>query len=355
MQIGIESGSESRENLTPGAGVDWGASLGFLVRQCDRFTRDGASVEEIKRARRSVLSRWHRDADDWIDGDTRLKMGLIHWLVTTGRPVIDMVRWDRLATDLMSEISDEEIDRAVRGLVDPRSAAYVATVPGDDAQPRSAGAEAVLAVVKEGLDTPMDPIDPLWMTRIAGDLLDEKPTGGRIDEISQHPGSGVWSAVLSNGVRVRVLGAGEGHEQADRVSLSVSLWSGGADAPFGLDDELLDAAMEAWREPTSETRSHQMISTYMKEHELVVRTRRGVGYIQLRVDGPRGAFEQAAELMFVLLDRPMIEVDAFSRWQHERSASARDPLDRGIAELYATHTIKSTRKVRLRLDDAQRR
>jgi predicted Zn-dependent peptidase len=354
MQIGIESGSESEEENASDSDTDWADSLGFLVRQCDRFTRDGASVEEIKRARRSVLSRWHRDADDWVNGDTHSKMSLVHWLVTTGRPVIDMVRWDQLATELMSEINDEEIDRAVRGLVDPRSAAYVAIVPSGNGPSGPGGSDMVLEVVKDGLLNPMDPIDPLWMNRIAGDLLDEKPTGGRIEEVSQHPGSGVWSAVLSNGVRVRVKGSDGESDQPDRISLSASLWSSAADAPFGLDDELLDAGMEAWREPTSEMRSHQMISTYMKEHDLVVRTRRGVGYIQLRVDGPRGAFEQAAELMFVLLDRPMIEGDAFSRWQQERNASTQDPLDRGVAELYAAHSIKSTRKVRRSLDDAQR-
>ncbi len=350
LQIGIES-SQGR----------WEDSIRFLVRQCDRLARDGATVDEVRRARRSLLSRWHRDADDWVGLSTGDRMGLVHWLVTTGRPMIDMVRWDRLATELMSDIRDDEIQQAVRAMVEPERACYVALVPqsvGEADQVVVDGAQRVIGVVAQALASELEPIDPQWMEALVGSLLDTVPMGGEIEEVSQHAPSGVWSARLDNGIQILARDVGDqagdqvGSDE-DRVYLTATLWGAVfADGVF-TDDEVL-AGLIAWREPTTESRGHRAILAYLDEHGLEVSARQGDGYVQLRVDGARGSLGQAMELMFVLLDRPMIERASFARWQVECDQAGPDLLDEAIDSLYAKAFKDGARTGGVSLDRAQR-
>ncbi len=344
LQIGIES-SQGR----------WEDSVGFLVRQCDRLARDGATGDEVRRARRSLLSRWHRDADDWVGLSNRDRMGLVHWLVTTGRPMIDMVGWDRLATELMSGVRDEEIQQAVRELVDPRRACYVVLVPGEGAGQEGGagddGARRVIEVVTRAMGSALEPIDPRWMEQLAGSLLDARPSGGEVEEVFQHEASGVWSARLDNGIRI--LSRSVGGDDGDRVYLAAMLW-GEVFGDGGFDDDEVLAGLIAWREPATESRGHRAVQAYLDEHGIKVAARQGDGHVQLRVDAPKESFEQAMELMFVLLDRPMIEGDGFERWRIECRQADGDPLDEAIDALYGDGWAKRADDAEISLDRAQR-
>ncbi len=352
VQIGIESSQGQ-----------WEDSIRFLVRQCDRLARDGATSEEVRRARRSLLSRWHRDADDWVGLSNRDRMGLMHWLVTTGRPMIDMVHWDRLATELMSGIRDEEIQQAVRELVDPRRACYVALVPerGSGGAPgegigqaQGAGddADGVIKVVTQAMSSVLEPIDPRWMEQLADSLLDAQPDGGEVEEVSQHGASGVWSAKLDNGVQILARSVGGGRDD-DRVYLTATLW-GMVFGDGGFDDDEVLAGLIAWREPATESRGGRAILAYLGEHGIEVAAKQGDGYVQLRVDAPVESFGQAMELMFVLLDRPMIEHASFGRWQIECDQVGVDPLDEAIDALYGDMPRDRVGNEGVSLDRAQR-
>ncbi len=344
LQIGIES-SQGR----------WEDSVGFLVRQCDRLARDGATGDEVRRARRSLLSRWHRDADDWVGLSNRDRMGLVHWLVTTGRPMIDMVGWDRLATELMSGIRDEEIQQAVRELVDPQRACYVVLVPGEGAGQEAGagddGAQRVIEVVTRAMGSALEPIDPQWMEQLVDSLIDARPDGGEVEEVFQHEASGVWSAKLDNGIRV--LSRSMGGDDGDRVYLAATLW-GEVFGDGGFDDDEVLAGLIAWREPATESRGYRAIQAYLDEHGIEVAARQGDGHVQLRVDAPTGSFEQAMELMFVLLDRPMIERDGFERWQIECQQVGGDPVDEAIDALYGDGWVRRAGDAEISLDRAQR-
>ncbi len=352
VQIGIES-SQGR----------WEDSIRFLVRQCDRLARDGATSEEVRRARRSLLSRWHRDADDWVGLSNRDRMGLMHWLVTTGRPIVDMVHWDRLATELMNGIRDEEIQQAVRELVDPQRACYVALVPeggsggapGEGAgQAQGAGddAEGVIRIVTQAMGSALEPIDPRWMEQLADSLLDAQPDGGEVEEVFRHGASGVWSAKLDNGVQILVRSMGDGGDD-DRVYLTATLW-GMVFGAGGFDDDEVLAGLIAWREPATESRGGRAILAYLGEHGIEVAAKQGDGHVQLRVDAPVESFGQAMELMFVLLDRPMIELANFKRWQIECDQVGADPLDEAIDALYGDMPRDRVDDEEVSLDRAQR-
>jgi predicted Zn-dependent peptidase len=343
LQIGVES-SDGK----------WEDSIRFLVRECDRLDRDGATDAEVSRARRSLLARWHRDADDWITRDNAQRMRLVHWLITTGRPMIDMVRWDQLATELMTDIRDDEISQAVRGFIVPQNAAYVALAKhgnqGLGDEDPGTRRQNVMSVVEEALLSPRDPIHPRWMEQIVGDLIDTQPTGGEILEITQHSDSEVWGASLDNGVR---LWARSMENDTGRVYLNATLWGTIFENGTMSEDEIL-AAITAWQSPATESRGSRVIAAYLAEYGIEIAAKRDVRMVQLSIESPLRSVDQAMELMYVLLSRPMIEGDAFSNWQDRRALSKEDPLDRALKVLYANDAIKQGHSNEITLDDAQR-
>ncbi len=365
MQLGIE-----RE------GLDWEASMRFLVEQCDRLTRDGATDDELARARRSLLARWHRGADDWVEQSNRERMGLVHWMVTTGRPVIGMMRWDRLATEMMGEIGDDEIDAAARALINPKQAAYIGLVNQLDEQAIDDGTDwheaLVIGVVEGALASPIAEIDADWMAGLSSSLMDDECAGGAVQEVSVHEQSGVWDVKLGNGVRVWARemsdkqtseqAGGQASEQASkqthdgaggRVYLTATVWGSVFDGGRVSSDEI-DSALIAWRTPATEGRGHRAIAGFIDEHDLAISAKRDVGLVQLRVDGPIGAVDEAMELMYVLLDQPMIEREAFERWQAGHRSVEIDLVDAGLEMLYQKDGQACLAVDEMTLDSAQR-
>lgn len=334
-------------------GSDWEASMRFLVQQCDRLYRDGATDDEVARARRSVLARWHRQADDWVELSSGDRMGLVHWLITSGRPMIDMVRWDRLATELMVGIGDGEINQQMRLLVNPSKATYVGLVSRLEEGLVDDGSalyeSTVLGVVADAIRSPIDAIANDWMEQLSSSLLDEECTGGEICEVSVHQQAGVWDTKLGNGVRVWIRAIPESADA--RVYLSATLWGSVLDKIGARDDEI-DAALMAWRNPATEGRSTGAIASFIAEHDLRVRARREIGHLQLNVDGPSSSMGEVMELMYVLLDRPMIERGVYEKWQGERVEIADDPVDLGLDVLYGSRVELDPEPTTL--DSAQR-
>ncbi|MBL4698858.1 MAG: insulinase family protein [Phycisphaerales bacterium] len=360
LQIGIDSSQGQ-----------WDQSIKFIVKECDRLSRDGAAADEVSRARRSLLARWHRDADDWTGLANSDRIGLVHWQVTTGRPMIDMVRWDQLTTDIMSQFSDDEVQRVVRQLVDTSQASYIALV----AQ-REDGIDSsdVLRVVNDAMASPIDPIDPKWMEQLAESLIDSYPSSGlagetnEIIEISQHAQSGVWDAKLRNGVElwVREMGSPnsqtkDNHASLHRIALRVTISGAGLGDGLGnglgntaLSEDQRAAAIIAWNTPATESRGHRAILAYMGEHQLKVRATHEAGYVRLSVDAPSESINQAMELAYTLLHRPLIEQDAFLDWQSERTQRPSDPVDNGLEAMYSNAPRRGVDAQNLTLDDAQR-
>ena len=242
---------------------------------------------------------------------------------------MDMVHWDGIATEMMSGISDHEIDAVLREMVVPSEGSYIALVPDAGAIAKESRAGVVLDVVKGALGSAMGVIDAHWMEQLGGSLLDDELEGGAMRSISQHAESGVWSAVLENDVKVLVRGFDD--QQLERVYLSATVWGAVLD---GVDADELDAALSAWREPASETRGRSAMRAYMNEHGLEASVERSVGYVQLKIDGPTGSIDEMMELAYVLLDRPMIENEVFEDWSTRHEQTVDEPIDRALKLLY---------------------
>lgn len=343
LQIGVGLGDRS--------GHSWEEAMGFLVRECDRLHASGAVDEELARARRSVLSRWHREARDWRTQGDGARAGMVHWLVTTGRPVLDMVRFDALATGLMSTVTDAQIDEAVRAMTDPRRAAAVGVERGPAGAARSPEQrQRVADRVAAALKTPLEPIGADWIQKLSGPLLDERPSKGEVVEITRHPPSGVLGATLGNGVRLWAR-ATEGDE--GRVFLTATVWGDGI-ASGAIGEAQLRAAMVAWSNPGTESRGSAAVAGFMKEHGIELDTRAEIGGAQLRISAPGAELGSALELLYVLLDEPMIEPGAYERWRQDPPRGPSETLDRALDMLYPGVRGAAAGDGEISLDDAQR-
>ncbi len=346
---------------------NWEEALDAIIRECDRLFVFGVSDEEVKRARRALLSRWHRDAQEWDAFELTQRMGLYHWLITTGRPVIDITLWDQYATAMMSQITDREIEDSIQELIDPRLATYVAIIPQTPSQTpghtkSKVGDAMIQQVVQGSLSTAASPIDPKWFESSQGSLLDKLPASSAsandanelIKAISQHPASGVWQATLSNGIKLWAMQNPQRAQSQDpmRIYCTATISGQVIDELVG-DDVILQAAIAAWNVPATELRSRDSIEAYINEYGINIQATLGVGYSQLQIDAPLNASTQAIELMYTLLDRPMIEQDTFDDWQTKMAQEQTSPLEQGIRKLYRQGQ-SPMQASEVSLDDAQR-
>lgn len=331
---------------------DWRSTLRVLLSECDRIARDGAGSEEIVRARGSLLARWHRAADDWQAQTNEERVWLVHWLVTSGRAVNDMVRWDERATRMMSSISEQEINDALRRMLNPKKVRVLAVAQGQASEAATLRPQ-IDALIKEVRGAPLAAIDPDWMRTLGGALLDKTSFEGKITRITQHAPSGTWGAQLGSGVDVWARATTGDEDQV--VECSATLW-GEIFSDGTLCEGEIDAALQAWQTPSSETRSARWLSVYMQEHGLELTARRVVGGVQLRVRANANESRAAMELLYLMLDRPMIDAQAFEAWDAQRDHDAMladDPLERALVMLY--QPTLAARDVRtITLDDAQR-
>ncbi|MDF1808907.1 MAG: insulinase family protein [Phycisphaerales bacterium] len=357
MQIGIDD--EEGENTSV---HEWTRWVRFLVQESDRLHRDGATESEIARARRAVLSRWHRDADEWAKTTNREHMGLIHWLVTTGRPIIGMERWDRLATELMVGVRDDEIDQVLRGLVDPQDASFIALSKEDsiekhthlDEKIRWRSSE-VLAVVDAAMQDHLEPIRQDWMEDLVGSMNEGVEFCGEVSEISEYPEPGVWEATLSNGVRVLTRKV---QDEDNGVYITATIWGDVLLEHIEFEEELR-GAMVAWETPTTESRGHMSVLSFMNEHGIDFEVKQEVGSVQLRVQTSIDSYDEAMDLLYGLLNRPMIDESAFVQWQETCCDSEWDVIDQALTKLYPTSSLLrsiSTDRIEgeFGLEDAQR-
>ncbi|MFG0299833.1 MAG: insulinase family protein [Phycisphaerales bacterium JB047] len=330
---------------------DWARSLRAMVSEADRLAMGQVGADEIARARGSLLARWHREAIEWETMAGHERMWLVHWLVTGGRPVLGATRWDQHATRVMQTISDAQVNQMVRAMLNLDNARVLAVTRGvlNDVPTLS---KRVREIVEDERSGELEPLDPDWMRTLGGDLLVDERFDGKIEQVTQHAASGVWGATLGNGVRVYARPVE--NQQDAQIEISAML-SGPMFGNGTLGAAEIDAAMLAWNAPSSEKRDAGWLAVFCETHEIKVTARREVGGIRLRIGAPIAARKDAMGLLYLLLDRPMIDAGVFAQWQHTQADRApMEPIERGLALLYNPAYAAGAHERVPTPDDAQR-
>jgi len=343
---------ELRQCVVQREGTDehsWKSSIGLLLAECERLARHGAGRDEIVQARGALLAGWHRDAEAWGELGTRERAGELYWPIKSGRPVLGASRWDTIATRMMSTISDAEINAALRELASLDRARVLVSV-GGEAVSGIEGQETRESYVVDVRGRDLAALDPGWMRTLGGELIDDARFDGEITQVTQHAASGVWGATLGNGIRVwtRTVG-GEG-----RVELTAMV-TGTMFSDGSLSEAEIDAAVLAWVEPSTEHRDAGWLALYQENNGLRVDARRVVGGVRISVACDRASLRAGIELLYAMLDRPMIDAGAFRRWGEREPINLGDddPLDRALAQLFRPEML-GREDVAVSLDGAQR-
>lgn len=334
----------------------WSRAIEPLLRESQRLALGRVGSEEIARARGALLARWHREADAWVSKNNDERVWLVHWLVTSGRPVMDATIWDRRATRIMGEISDAGVNRALRERLAPDEARVLAVTLGDpqSAHPKH---EEVRRISRGVRAATIEPIGPDWMRTLGGPLLDNDRFDAPIEQISQHAPSGTWGATLGNGVRIWARHAAD--ERDGRIVLSAMLW-GAMFSDGSLREDEIEAALLAWNTPSSEPRDAGWIAVFCESRGIEVQARRVVGGVRLQISAPSTEQEPALQLLYLLLDRPVIDAGAFDRWvASTRYRRGTDPIEHALATLYnpamaGAIGLAEKNAAPVALDDAQR-
>jgi predicted Zn-dependent peptidase len=327
----------------------WRDSIGLLLREGERLRLHGVGRDEIIQSRGGLLAGWHRDAEEWRAMGSRERARGYLWPLMSDRGLMGATRWDDIATQLMSTIRDDEINAAVKRLADPGTARVLVSMGGERADAPAKELE-LAGYIEDVLAQPYAALEPDWMRSLGGELLDERRADENPDRITQHPASGTWGATLDNGVRIWSRGVGD----EDRVEISVMLW-GALLRDGSLHEAEINASMLAWEKASTEQRDVGWLAVYQENHGIDVWAQRVVGGVRLSIGAPGGSVVPALELLYAMLDRPMIDAEVFERWSSNQPVryGDKDPVDRGLAMVYRPDLLASDDIV-ITIDGAQR-
>ncbi|MEZ6243965.1 MAG: insulinase family protein [Phycisphaerales bacterium] len=304
----------------------WRDALAGLCAETQRIREFGFTRTETDEA----IARMLTILDEYAEVEASLPSSeVMRWLNyndAAGHVWMTMQAELGLARRILIGVRAEELTRELREMMPEGAETVVVTAPEGAIEKRE-----VLAVVDGAMEGPLDPVaEPAPPTALTPRL----PDAGAVEEITAHPPSGVWSAWLSNNVRVhhrRVPGS-EG-----RVLVRATL--GDVDGRTG-EDELASACAEAWARPAVEGISSVQVRRLLADARVSVSGWGDAGGLVLQIEASPRDMVLAFELAHRLLLDPSLEGPALERWRRARlmelEKTSHDPvgrLDDGLAAL----------------------
>ena len=298
----------------------WRAALDELALELQRGRAFGFTAREIDDARKLMVTRAQRAVET---EPTRLASAFISRInsaVTAGEPILSAQQELDLVNKYLPNITDDEVHQRFAKEFDPAAVAFIAVLPAGPDVPTEAdlleaGTKALAAKPEQGEEAARPT-----------QLLAELPAAGKVAESAEHAASGVWSAWLSNNVRVhhRFMDT-----QKNEVTVSIALL-GGELLETADNRGVTQAAELAWSRPATQHLTSSDIRDLMTDKKIGVRGggmggggRRGRGggggdsseAITLNVAGSPGDLETGLQLAYLLLTEPKVESAAFTQFK----------------------------------------
>ncbi len=304
-------------------GASWRTVLAQLGSEVARVREHAFTPGEVEEARYRFLAR----LGDVVEGrPSQPSSELIRWLAYSdaqGHTWVDPATELALARRILLEADAQRLADVFRALAPAGEEVVLVSAPGGDTAPMRAEA---LRISSDALDAQTLPIAE---APESGRLFERLPEAGRIVEISAHPPSGVWSALLDNAVRVHHTRVGSG---GDRMILHITLGAGSRETPPG-EVGLRKASAHAWSEPALRGMSSTTVRRIMAQSRLEVRSWVSDERVHIQIETTPEHLTTAMELGRRMLTDPVIEAPSFERWKRREIASLheqqRDPLAMG--------------------------
>ncbi len=293
-----------------GDGSKWRPMLTELAAELRRATLHGFTQREIDDARKELIAGAERAVETEPTLPARALLGAINNAIAEGVPITSAAQDLELVRRLAPTITPEEASASFRANFDPGPPGllFVLQVPSTAEVPTE---EEFLALSTEALRvTP----EPLTDAARASALMEAIPAPGRVTESEVHEPGAVWSAWLSNNVRLH-------HRfmdyEKDEVTVTITL-AAGTIQETAENRGIADAAALAWQRWATSRLSSNDIRDLLTGRKVTIAGRCGMDTMGVSVSGHPAELETGLQLAHLLLTDPVIEQAAFDQWREQQ-------------------------------------
>ena len=323
----------------------WEHGMRVLATELRRVEQHGFTDGEARLAYTRALRSLRDRADEEQANDPRLAAQRLASKIAMGEPLVSAQEELRSARAILSDATAEDLrDAAVRaflreGAFEDRGLNFLAATSTKDSP---VGEDAVLRAARsaftgETAALPRETTEPASVDALFAPLL---VTEG-VREIRIDPQSAVLSMTLGNGVVVhhREMGGDSG-----TVIVEAFVRGGEIDENAGVPRGMTEAALSAWREPSTRALGSRQISDALAGTSVGVRAWAEPDGVRLRVSASNEDAATAVRLLAALLDAPKVESAPLERWKQsaaERAAMAdTQPFERLRTDLWSIASEK---------------
>lgn len=277
------------------AAKDWEEAMRVLGQTVQRARRHGVTSDEVNDAKAVVLERLRESLEEVDEPEAREDGAL------------SAARRAEIAEPLLETISAAEANWSLRRVYEPTSLTGADGVTEDD--PRIVPAMDELRIAAdEALQAEVEPREDLIRpTR----LMDRLPRAAEVVEAARDEASGVWSAWLENGVRLHVREVDDGSGRA-----SVSILLAGGMLLEGEDTRgLSNAVAAAMNRPALERMNSTEVREFLSGRGVRVTATAHADTLRIRVEGDASSFNEAFQLVHLMLTEGVAERSAVDRWR----------------------------------------
>jgi len=292
-----------------------------------RVRRDAWTRQEHQAARARLLDELKGEAARWETASIQSVLRALYGAAISERAWVPPRDALSHAVRLLASTTDRDVAKRARSLFEPaRLNAVVVSATERDGLDEALGREMIrLAGAQPPPGAPLD---------VAPAVLAMGDTPGTVDEIAHHPSGDVWSAVLGNGVVVRVrplpddpdaprfepynLYAPELEygQEASGVTVRTAL----CDGMVREDADSLGRSREAagaWVYARLKNADAPALRAWMRQRSLTFRAIESEHRVVLEVNGPPGSARDALELAASLINDPGVDARFVGRVEVE--------------------------------------
>jgi zinc protease len=321
----------------PGA---WKNLLTELATELQRARLHGFSAKELDDAKARMLAGAERSVQIEPTMQASVMLRMMNSRVAAGEPIMSPEQRLKLVKELLPQIELKDVSWAFSKMFDPSNATFVATLPSSADVPSEADF-LKLGIAAVGVEPAAETV-----ADGAKSILEQAPTPGAVAQLSEHPATGVHTALLANNVLVH-------HRFMDykknEATISITM-AGGEIEETAENRGVTQAAMLAFDKAATGRLSSNDVTDLMSGKKVSVRGGAGRDAVTLSVSGDPAELEIGMQLAFALLTDGKVEQPAFDQWKIDAAQriAERKKQPMGMIQEAMSSTIAPAGEPRLR-------
>lgn len=279
-----------------------------LCIELQRARLHGFTAQEIADAKTEMIAGAERAVEIEPTLPARAILASINQSLTQGEPIMSAEQELELIRKYVPGITPREIISTFAANLDMQPSKFFLTLPESEPAPTKEELLAIgLAALAQRPDADGDVDRPAA-------LMETPPKPGEVASIEHHAASDVWSAWLSNNVRLHYRYMDYKKEDA---SITISL-AGGQIEETASNRGISDAAILAFNRTATRGLSSINVRDLMTGKKVSVGGRSTPDAMTLTISGNPADFDIGMQLAYLLLTEPRIEDAAFSDWKERQ-------------------------------------